>query len=175
MNKKSDFVIIRSVVISAGAALILAAAGCSKDESLAELPASNPADSSMSGLSSALADETAAAPAAAAATTTASDTPFTTGVLAQTASPEGLPTVDDNGRHLDTLAGLQRAVEYYERVIATRVAQSEEEEKIFKPAPRLTSLQQLVQFRVIKAVPAAPSGMQYVLDPQTRQVKLTNL
>jgi hypothetical protein len=86
----------------------------------------------------------------------------------------GLPTTGDDGKSLDTIAALERAVEYYDRILRTRVAESEEEEKYFKPVPPLTDLQQLVQYRVIRAVPAGPNGQRYVYDAQTGKVKLAS-
>jgi hypothetical protein len=89
-------------------------------------------------------------------------------------SPEGLPMTDDSGKVLDTLGGLQRAVEYYTRVLVPRVPVDEEEEKRFKPVPPLKDLQQLVEYKVIRAVPAAPAGKKYVYDPISGKVKLEN-
>jgi hypothetical protein len=101
--------------------------------------------------------------------------PFASGTT-QAADPNssGLPTTGEDGQALDTIAALERAVEYYQRVLRTRVAESEEEEKYFKPVPALTDLQQLVQYRVIRSVPAGPNGQRYVYDVEAGKVKLAS-
>lgn len=71
-----------------------------------------------------------------------------------------------------TIAALEQAVEYYTRVLMNRTPVDEEEEKRFKPVPPLKDLEQLVQYRLIKAVPAGPNGKKYVYDAQTGKVKL---
>lgn len=73
------------------------------------------------------------------------------------------------------LTVLNNAVEYYQRVLASRVPADEEEAKRFKPVPPLTDLQQLVQYRVLKALPAAPAGKKYVYDAKDGRVKLADL
>jgi hypothetical protein len=70
------------------------------------------------------------------------------------------------------IAGLERAAEYYNRAIVTAVPQDEEQAKNWKQPPPLTDLQQLVTYRVIPRVPAAPAGKKYVIDPKDGKVKL---
>ncbi len=91
-----------------------------------------------------------------------------------TATKAGIPTVDADGNQIDTITGLQRAVEYYQRVLAVREPDDEEEEKYFKPVPPLTNLQQLVDYRVIRAIPKAPEGKKYVFDKDSGLVKLVS-
>jgi hypothetical protein len=96
--------------------------------------------------------------------------PFTTGAVATT--PEGIPTEDSEGERMDTVTGLQRAVEYYQRVLRTYIPDDEEAERLHKPVPPLTDLQQLVTYRIIRAVPEGPEGKKYVYDATDGRVKL---
>lgn len=88
------------------------------------------------------------------------------------ATSDGVPTKDADGKTIDTLAGLNRAVEYYTRVLQPMQAESEEQAKTFKGYPPLTSLEQLVQYKVIRAVPPAPAGKKWSYDTQKYQVVL---
>jgi hypothetical protein len=87
-------------------------------------------------------------------------------------SSEGLPMKDEDDQPLDTLAALQYAVDTYERLRGMDGPDDEEEAKTWKPMPEITDLQQLVRYRLIRAVPQAPAGKKYVYDPQTRKVSL---
>jgi hypothetical protein len=87
-------------------------------------------------------------------------------------STEGLPMKDEDGKSMDTLAALQYAAEVYDRLQAMEPV--DDDNPAFKPRPPLTDLQQLVQYRIIRAVPAAPAGQKYVYDGQTRKVKLVS-
>jgi|GEM_PF-3445403 len=40
--------------------------------------------------------------------------------------------------------------------------------------PELKSLEQLVQYRYIRGIPAAPGGKKYVYDPASMQVKISD-
>lgn len=93
-------------------------------------------------------------------------------VIEGVTSKEGLALVGEDGKTLDTQAGLQRAVEYYTRELLTRVPVDEEEEKRFKPVPPLTDLQQLVTYKVIRAIPPAPAGKKWAYDAQAGKVIL---
>lgn len=77
-----------------------------------------------------------------------------------------------SGHQLDTIKGLERAVEYYQRVLMPRTALDLADVKTFKPTPPLTNLDQLVEWRVIRAVPHAPPGQKYIYDTESGQVKL---
>jgi hypothetical protein len=160
---------IRHGLIAAGLCLAL---GCAPADD--ENPSSD--EAAQSGMSdegggAVLETEDAAEPANEPAAPT--ELPFATGGdMADASTSDGLPTVDDEGNALNTIAALERAVEYYNRVLRTRVAESEEEEKYFKPVPPLTDLQQLIQYRIIRAVPAGPDGRKYVYDAEAGKVKL---
>jgi len=88
--------------------------------------------------------------------------------------PDVAETKEADPNTAKVLEGLNRAVEYYTRALSSRVPQDEEEQKTFKPVPPLTDLEQLVTYRVIRAVPAAPAGKKYVFDAQTGTAKLVN-
>ena len=60
---------------------------------------------------------------------------------------------------------LQRAVQSY---MDTRKYKADDS----PDWPLLTDLGMLVQYKVIRALPAAPPGQQFVLDPATRKVSL---
>ncbi len=80
----------------------------------------------------------------------------------------GLPTQVE-GKALSTQQGLQRAADYYSRnLLPASVPQAPGDKR--KTLPPLTDLQQLVDFRVIKAIPPAPDGKKWVLEGS--QVKL---
>ncbi len=70
------------------------------------------------------------------------------------------------------LASLNVAAEYYNRAIVTMVAEDEEQAKNWKQPPALTDLQQLVAYKVIRAVPPAPAGRKFIYDPKDGKVKL---
>jgi hypothetical protein len=90
------------------------------------------------------------------------------------ATAEGLPAFDDEGRPLNTLAALELAVDYYQRVLVTWVPEDEDQERYWKPIPPLTDLQQLVEYRIIRAVPEGPDGQRYVYDAEAGRVKLVS-
>lgn len=74
----------------------------------------------------------------------------------------GVPTTDGE-KNLDAQQGLQRAVDYYNRSMRPASGpQAPGQQRQMLPA--LTSLEQLVQYRVIKAVPPAPAGKKWVLE-----------
>lgn len=97
-----------------------------------------------------------------------------TAAAAATGAPanEALIPIEATGKEADTIAALERAIEYYTRVLQTRVPIDEAEMKTFKPVPPLKDLQQLVEHRLIRAVPAGPDGSKYVYDTTTGKVKL---
>lgn len=136
--------------------------GCTQKEEATPAPAPTPAAPSLN-VTGAKSTSDPAAPAPAPSLPTR-------GMEAQSAT--GLQTVDADGKALDTIAGLERAVEYYTRVLVPRTPIDEAEEKTFKPVPPLTDLQQLVEYRVIKAIPAGPDGARYVYDKESGKVKL---
>ena len=149
--------------------LAVVVAGCTaKEEST---PASAPADGPVAPDTSMPADAATSTPVAPPGEPPS--TPFATGDSTETTT-EGVPTKDADGKTIDTLAGLNRAVEYYTRVLMPMVAEDEEQAKTFKGYPPLTSLDQLVQYKVIRAIPAAPSGKKYVYDTKEYNVKLVN-
>jgi hypothetical protein len=80
----------------------------------------------------------------------------------------GIPTTDGE-KNLSAQQGLQRAVDYYNRsMVPASTPQAPGDKR--KMLPPLTSLQQLVDYRVIKAIPPAPDGKKWVLEGT--QVKL---
>lgn len=84
-----------------------------------------------------------------------------------TPATEGTPASPDAA-----LALLENAAEHYTRELMTRVPADEEEAQNFKPVPPLTNLEQLVQYRLIRAVPAAPPGKKFIYDAKDGKVKL---
>jgi hypothetical protein len=64
-----------------------------------------------------------------------------------------------------TMELLQRAVYTYSEL-------QEERADGEHPWPRLTELSQLVQYRVLTALPAPPPGQKFVYDPATRRVSV---
>jgi hypothetical protein len=149
------------------AGLLVGAPACTPDP---DASAPTPSDS---------ADATPAADAGTADTSTA-DANTTPGAPEAPPAPafsgevssEGLPMKDEDDQPLDTLAALQYAVDTYERLRGMDGPDDEEEAKTWKPMPEITDLQQLVRYRLIRAVPQAPAGKKYVYDPQTRKVSL---
>lgn len=99
---------------------------------------------------------------------------YVSGGFAASASAEGVPTKDAYGNPIDTITGLTRAVDYYNRYLRTYIPSDEDEEKNFKPFPPLKSLQQLVEYKLIRAVPKAPDGKKYVYDEATATVKMVD-
>lgn len=75
----------------------------------------------------------------------------------------GVPLNDDDGNTLNTMQGLQRAVDYYTRVLAPKSTPQFPGDKR-QPLPPLTDLQQLVTYKIIKAVPPPPDGKKYVIE-----------
>jgi hypothetical protein len=139
---------------------------CSPPEDASSAPPTPPPGAATSPPASA-----GAAPAVAASEAPAQPPPVAFGGPTTT---EGLPAQDESGNSMDTLAALQYASEVYERLKAMDYPDDEEAAKRWKPRPPLTDLQQLVQYRIIRAVPAAPAGQKYVYDAQTKKVKLVS-
>jgi hypothetical protein len=150
-------------LLSVGALLGLLV-GCSPAEDANPLPPSAPPPSPLAESS----PENAALAAAASVETSAQPPAIAFGGAT---SAEGLPMQNDEGKTLDTMASLQYAAEVYERLRGMEPPVDDDNPR-YKPRPPLTDLQQLVQYRVIRAVPAAPAGQKYVYDPQTGKVKL---
>lgn len=76
---------------------------------------------------------------------------------------------DEKGRYLGDLEALQLAAEAY----VGKAAMGEEADQ---PVwPNLTNLSQLVKVGMLKALPAAPAGQKYVVDPKTHRVSLVNV
>lgn len=97
--------------------------------------------------------------------------------LAAPAAPRAVPGTDplfyfrrdEKGRYLGDLEALQLAAEAY----AGKAAMGEE---AGQPVwPNLTNLSQLVKVGMLKALPAAPAGQKYVVDPKTHRVSLANV
>jgi len=65
----------------------------------------------------------------------------------------------------DPVDFLQRAVQNY---MSERKYKADDSQDW----PMLTDLSLLVQYKIIRALPAAPAGQKFVLDPQTRKVSL---
>jgi hypothetical protein len=63
-------------------------------------------------------------------------------------------------------------VELLQRAVYTYSELQEESQETARPWPRLTDLAQLVQFRVLTALPAPPPGQKFVYDPKTRRVSV---
>jgi hypothetical protein len=74
---------------------------------------------------------------------------------------------DNDGNFLpkDSVEFLQRAIQNY---------LSEQKYKADDSAdwPPMTDLSLLVRYKIIRALPAPPTGQKFVLDPQTRKVSL---
>lgn len=77
---------------------------------------------------------------------------------------------DDKGNFLatDSVDFLNRAVRSYQD---TRKYKSDDS----PDWPPMTDLSLLVKYKVIRAMPAAPAGQKFVLDPQTRKVVMAPL
>ena len=73
-------------------------------------------------------------------------------------------TVDEEGKPVPALEFMNTAIDGYER---TRASMTEGE-----VWPPLTSIEQLIQYRIISRLPAAPAGKKFVLDPATGKVAL---
>jgi hypothetical protein len=78
---------------------------------------------------------------------------------------------NDGGEHTDTIVLLEKVVEAYEMQrslpdVCDCVPNNN------RKIPALTSLEQLVQFRFIRALPPAPEGQKFVLNPETGKVTL---
>jgi len=71
---------------------------------------------------------------------------------------------DGDGKAIPLLDFLNLAASNYER---TRAGMTEG-----NPWPPLTDLNQLVQYRVIKRLPAAPEGYKFVFSAETRKVTI---
>jgi hypothetical protein len=159
--------ILTHVLLLAGALLFISACTPAEDETV---PADAGGSSSTTATPAASSDSGGAA-AAASTEAPAQPPPVAFGGPTTT---EGLPSQDEDGKSMDTLAALQYASEVYERLKAMDYPDDEEAAKRWKPRPPLTDLQQLVQYRIIRAVPAAPAGQKYVYDAQTKKVKLVS-
>ncbi|MCD6049064.1 MAG: hypothetical protein K0Q55_467 [Verrucomicrobia bacterium] len=72
---------------------------------------------------------------------------------------------DDNFMPKDAVDLLQRAVQSY---MDTRKYKADDSAEW----PMITDLSMLVQYKVIRALPAPPPGQKFVLDPATRKVSL---
>ncbi len=72
---------------------------------------------------------------------------------------------DDEGNNIDLLTALNNAMVELE---LKRTYWMENE----IPIPPITNVQQLVQYRVVRAVPAPPAGKQYKVDPKTLKVTI---
>jgi hypothetical protein len=75
---------------------------------------------------------------------------------------------DEQGRVVaqSGLQVLQRAAEAYQTYRYTAV----DEDAV--PWPPLTDLSLLVKYRLLRALPAAPAGQKFIIDPKTHQVAL---
>ncbi len=71
---------------------------------------------------------------------------------------------DIDGKTISLLEYVESLASGYER---TRASQSDG-----TPWPPLTDLNQLVTYRMVSRLPAAPAGQKFVYDPQTGKVSL---
>jgi len=74
---------------------------------------------------------------------------------------------DENFLPKDGVDFLQRAVRSY---LSTQKYTSDDSNEL----PPLTDLSMLVQYKVVRALPSAPPGQKYILDPKTRKVELSS-
>lgn len=74
---------------------------------------------------------------------------------------------DESGTRLTELQILSTAVDAYEQSRFTVVLNEEDE-----PWPPLTNLTQLVTYRLLPRLPAAPAGKQWSFNPETKKVAL---
>ncbi len=73
-------------------------------------------------------------------------------------------TLDEDGNPIPALEFMNAAIDGYER---TRASMTEGE-----TWPPITNVNQLIQYRIISRLPAAPAGQQFVLNPETGKVAL---
>jgi hypothetical protein len=73
----------------------------------------------------------------------------------------------EGNRLTDSLAVVQRAVQLYEEA---RYGGSDTDNA--QPLAEITDLSQLIQHGFLKSLPPSPPGQKFVLDPQTKRVKL---
>ncbi len=73
-------------------------------------------------------------------------------------------TLDEDGKPIPALEFMNMAIDGYNR---TRASMTEGE-----VWPPITSVEQLVQYRIISRLPAAPAGQKFVLNPETGKVAL---
>jgi hypothetical protein len=73
-------------------------------------------------------------------------------------------TVDADGKPVPALEFMNLAIDGYER---TRASMTEGE-----TWPPITNINQLIQYRILSRLPAAPAGQQFVLNPETGKVAL---
>ena len=158
---KKDLIVVCS-------ALALVIAGCSEDKKAPAPTPSQTPKATANPVAPTASEPAAAAPAGA----PAAPASVFANAAGEGATSDGVPTKDADGKTIDTLAGLNRAVEYYTRALQTLQPQDEEQAKNWKPYPSLTSLDQLVQYKVIRAVPPAPAGKKWHYDPTKWKVTL---
>jgi hypothetical protein len=73
-------------------------------------------------------------------------------------------TLDENGKPIPALEFMNLAIDGYNR---TRASMTEGE-----VWPPITSVEQLIQYRIVSRLPAAPAGQKFVLNPETGKVAL---
>ncbi len=79
---------------------------------------------------------------------------------------------NDDGEMRSVTSILEKVVESYEQT--REMAGGADNPYSQKTYPPLTNLQQLVTYRFLKALPAAPAGQKFVLDPKTLKVSLAS-
>ena len=77
---------------------------------------------------------------------------------------------NDDGETMSVVDLLQQVVDSYEQTRIVSVV-DDSNPQANRTVPPLTNLQQLVSYRFIRALPAAPTGQKYTLDVQTMTVK----
>lgn len=163
-----------------GVALLVMAGAC-KDEEVAKAPEQSTAPVAPPPVSAidVASDHKSSAPpvalppgvypSAASVQSVAVEPPNATGSLESLVSRGNIYFFDDDGNFLakDGVDFLQRAIRCYQN---TNKYKSDDT----ADWPPMTDLQLLVQYKVIKVIPAAPAGQKFVLDPQTRTVSLAS-
>jgi len=73
-------------------------------------------------------------------------------------------TLDADGKPIPALEFVNAAIDGYERM---RASMTEGE-----TWPPITNINQLTAYRIIRRLPSAPAGKQYVIDPETKRAAL---
>lgn len=147
--------------VGASAAAVLLLLGCGKSEDPITPVVPN-AQKSVAPVAATTAN--VPPPTAPTAPPPAAPTPTPAVPSANGEEPKELKSPD--GKTLSTIDYLQSIVSGYSR---TRASQGE------GSMPALTSIEQLVQYRIIARLPKAPDGQKFILDPQTGKVALAPL